>query len=231
MPKTQNANKEMRVNSDFNQRIVIKPDDYQWIPSPVAGIERMMFDRIGNESARATSMVRYKPNSQFSTHSHHGGEEILVLEGVFSDEKGDYPAGSYIRNPIGTSHVPKVGAEGATIFVKLKQFAAADTEQKSIDTTAQNWLPGVVNGLTVMPLHEFEGQHTALVKWAPNTVFNPHKHWGGEEILVLDGVFYDEHGAYPKGSWLRSPHLSQHTPYTKDEGATIFVKVGHLPNE
>ena len=84
------------------------------------------------------------------------------------------------------------------------------------------------NGLSVIPLHEFHAEHIALVKWQPNTRFNCHQHWGGEEILVLDGTFYDEQGVYPKGTWLRSPHLSQHTPYTKDDGALIYFKTGHL---
>ncbi|WP_415904533.1 cupin domain-containing protein [Neptuniibacter sp. QD48_55] len=217
-----------RINADFEQRVIIRPEDYHWVDSPMAGVERMMLDRIGDESARATSIVRYAPFSEFSPHIHSGGEEFFVLEGVFSDEHQDYPQGSYVRNPIGTSHTPRVGKEGAIIFVKLQQFNETDKEQKAIDTTKEPWLQGLVDGLTVMPLHEFEGEHVALVKWAPNTQFNPHRHFGGEEILVLEGTFYDEHGIYPKGSWLRSPHLSEHHPYTKDDGALIYVKTGHL---
>jgi anti-sigma factor ChrR (cupin superfamily) len=79
-----------------------------------------------------------------------------------------------------------------------------------------------------MSLHEYGTEHVALVKWAPDTRFAAHTHWGGEEILVLEGVFHDEHGAYPAGSWIRSPHQSVHTPFTGDEGALIYVKVGHL---
>ena len=104
----------------------------------------------------------------------------------------------------------------------------ADTEQKVIDTRGAQFLPGMVDGLSVLPLHQVEGENVALVRWAPNTVFNPHRHWGGEEILVLEGVFEDEHGRYPAGTWLRSPHLSQHTPFTREEGALIYVKTGHL---
>jgi len=221
----------LRINDDFDHRVVIRPDDYHWVPSPMPGVERMMLDRIGDEVARATTIVRYAPNSEFSSHTHGGGEEYFVLEGLFSDERGDYPAGAYVRNPIGTSHTPKIGPEGATIFVKLHQFAKEDTEQKVIHTRESQCYPGIVPGLQVMPLHEYRTEHTALVKWASNTQFNPHRHWGGEEILVLEGTFYDEHGVYPKGSWLRSPHLSQHTPYTKSDGALIFVKTGHLGKE
>ena len=216
------------INADFEQRVVIQPTDYHWIESPMPGVERMMLDRIGDEVARATSVVRYAPHSEFSSHTHNGGEEFLVLEGVFSDEHQSYSKGSYVRNPIGTSHTPKIGKEGATIFVKLHQFDRDDKEQKMIDTQNSPWQQGLVDGLTVMPLHEFKGEHAALVQWAPHTQFQVHKHWGGEEIFVLEGTFYDEYGRYPKGSWLRSPHMSQHTPFTKEDGALIYVKVGHL---
>lgn len=218
----------MKVNADFSHRVVITPKDYQWLDSPVVGVERMMLDRIGAETGHATSLVRYAPNSSFPTHVHDGGEEILVLSGVFSDEQGDYPQGSYLRNPIGSHHQPKIGKEGALIFVKLHQFSTDDKDQINLNTTAQAWLPGVIDGLSVMPLHSFETTHTALVKWQPNTQFQLHSHFGGEEILVLEGTFYDEHGEYPKGTWIRSPHLSRHHPYTKDDGAVIYVKTGHL---
>ena len=217
-----------RLNADFSQRVVIRPENYHWVASPMAGVERMMLDRIGDEVARATSIVRYAPFSEFSAHTHSGGEEFFVLDGVFSDENGSYPKGSYVRNPIGTSHTPKIGKEGAIIFVKLQQFNAADTTQTVIDTHTTPWRQGLVDGLSVMPLHDFEGEHVALVKWAPNTQFSSHRHWGGEEIFVLEGTFHDEHGQYPKGSWLRSPHLSQHHPFTKEDGALIYVKIGHL---
>ncbi len=218
----------MRIRADFEKQVVVSLGDYTWSPSPMDGVERMMLDRIGDEVARATSIVRYAPDSRFSEHEHGGGEEFLVLEGVFSDEHADYPAGTYVRNPIGTSHTPSVGAEGATLFVKLHQFAEDDTEHVVIDTSAAEWHQGLVPGLKVMPLHRHGNEGVALVKWAPNTAFNPHTHWGGEEILVLEGTFHDEHGEYSQGSWLRSPHHSKHTPFTKEDGALIYVKTGHL---
>ena len=226
----QKGNTSTHYNADFDQHVAIMPEDYTWVSSPMPKVERMMLDRIGGEVSRATTIVRYSPNSEFSSHTHSGGEEYLVLEGVFADEHGLYPKGSYVRNPIGTSHTPRVGSEGATIFVKLHQFAGNDRTQKCINTNTTTWSPGIAEGLHVMPLHEHEEEHVALVKWEPNTQFSPHQHWGGEEILVLAGTFYDEHGVYPKGSWLRSPHLSQHAPYTKEDGALIYVKVGHLLN-
>ncbi|UTW46334.1 cupin domain-containing protein [bacterium SCSIO 12696] len=219
-----------KLNSDFALPVVIRPDDYCWLPSPMPGVERMMLDRIGSEVARATSIVHYAPNSEFSPHTHTGGEEFLVLDGVFADEHGEYPKGSYVRNPIGTAHTPVIGSEGATIFVKLQQFDSNDTEQKIIDTTNNGWQPGLVDGLSVLPLHEFGSESVALVRWAPNTGFQGHTHWGGEEIFVLEGTFHDEYGSYPAGSWLRSPHMSSHNPFSKDDGALIYVKTGHLPS-
>jgi len=221
----------VELNSDFSQRIIIRPDDYEWSASPMPGVERMKLDRIGDEVARATSIVRYEPNSVFSPHVHSGGEEFFVLDGVFADEHAEYPAGTYVRNPKGTSHTPKIGSEGATILVKLRQFYQNDLEQKVINTKLSDWHQGLVEGLKVLPLHNYETENVALVSWAPNTKFKAHQHWGGEEIFVLKGTFYDEHGTYPKGSWLRSPHLSQHQPFTKEDGAVIFVKTGHLPED
>jgi anti-sigma factor ChrR (cupin superfamily) len=219
----------MRLHADFSERVVIRPEAHQWVPSPAPGVERMMLDRVGDEVARATSLVRYAPGSTFPEHEHGGGEEFLVLDGAFGDEHGLYPRGTYVRNPIGTRHSPRVGPEGATIFVKLHQFERDDDTPvlKRTDDDG-GWRPGLVDGLSVFPLHDFEGEHVALVKWAPNTVFSPHAHFGGEEIYVLDGTFIDEHGTYPAGSWLRSPHLSRHAPRAGPDGALIYVKVGHL---
>lgn len=218
----------MQLNADFTQRALIRPADSPWVASPMPGVERRMLDRIGDEVARATSIVRYAAGSHFSAHHHPGGEEFLVLDGVFSDERGDYPAGTYVRNPIGSHHAP-FSREGCTIFVKLMQFDAADDQPVVIDSTQAQWRPGLVPGLQVLPLHQHGTEHVALVRWAPGTYFNAHRHWGGEEILVLEGTFQDEFGDYPAGSWLRSPHLSQHTPFS-EAGCLIWVKTGHLPD-
>lgn len=218
----------MLLRADFSQREVVFPQDHEWSPSPAPGVERMMLDRVGDEVARATSLVRYAPNASFPVHTHGGGEEILVLEGEFQDEQGSYPKGTYLRNPIGTSHAPRIGDKGALIFVKLHQFSQEDTQSVRIETQSRSFVPGLVPGLTVLPLHQFGTENVALVKWQPNTEFQKHTHYGGEEILVLEGVFHDEKGSYPSGTWIRSPHLSQHTPFTKAEGALIWVKTGHL---
>jgi len=219
----------MRLNADFTRRVVIRPDDSPWQASPSPGVTRRLLDRVGDEAARATSLVRYAPGSVFPEHAHPDGEEILVLDGVFSDHRGDHGPGTYLRNPDGSRHAPR-SEGGCTLFVKLRQFQQGDDEAVRIDTLSGEWRPGLVPGLRVMPLHSFGTQHTALVDWAPGTVFQPHTHWGGEEILVLSGQFEDEHGVYPAGSWLRSPHLSRHAPHAP-QGARILVKTGHLDDD
>jgi anti-sigma factor ChrR (cupin superfamily) len=217
-----------RIRADFDQRVVVLPESESWAPSPSAGVERKLLDRIGDEVARATTIVRYAPEAVFPEHIHDGGEEILVLDGLFIDGDGDYPVGTYVRNPAGSKHAPRAGKDGATLFVKLHHFAARDVERVVVRTKAMPWLRGSAPGLSVLPLHQFGEEHAALVRWAPSTRFHRHSHWGGEEILVLDGVFRDEHGDYPTGTWIRSPHMSAHSPFTASEGATIFVKVGHV---
>ncbi|MCG9726327.1 cupin domain-containing protein [Vibrio brasiliensis] len=214
------------LNMNFAERIVIDTESMSWLASPVRGVWRKPLEREEAESGHTTSIVRYEAGSQFKTHPHPMGEEILVLDGVFSDQYGDYPAGTYIRNPPGSSHAP-FSKQGCTILVKLNQFDTRDSATVRIDTSKQQWLAGQ-GGLEVMPLHNFEHEHVALVKWPVGERFQPHKHFGGEEIFVLSGEFRDEHGHYPQGSWIRSPHMSEHFPFVEQQ-TIIWVKTGHLP--
>jgi anti-sigma factor ChrR (cupin superfamily) len=216
----------MKLHTDFKIKVTVNTESVPWAASPVKDVDRKMLERDGDEVARATSLVRYAPNSRFTTHQHDLGEEFFVLDGVFQDELGQYPAGTYVKNPTGSSHTPFTET-GCTLFVKLRYQDPSDDERVVIDTELAAWHQGLVPGLTVMPLSTFVTTNTALVRWAPGTYFNPHRHFGGEEIFVVDGVFEDEHGRYPKGYWLRSPHMSAHKPFSV-EGCTILVKTGHL---
>jgi anti-sigma factor ChrR (cupin superfamily) len=216
----------MKLHADLSQRVVVESESLDWVDSPMVGVQRRMLKRDGEEVARATSIVRYAPDSHFSAHTHGGGEEFLVLEGIFSDEYGDYPAGTYIRNPVGSTHTP-FSKEGCTILVKLWQMHPDDQQRVAIATKETPWANGLVKGLQVMPLHSYGTENVALVKWDAGTYFQPHMHLGGEEIFVVEGVFEDEFGAYPKGTWLRNPSGSRHMPFSKS-GCLIYVKVGHL---
>jgi anti-sigma factor ChrR (cupin superfamily) len=213
------------LNMDFTKRLVIETQQQAWLPSPAPGVWRKPLEREATESGHTTSVVRYEANSRFASHKHPKGEEIFVLEGVFSDENGDYPAGTYIRNPPLSAHAP-FSEQGCTLLVKLNQFSSSDSKSVRINTEESAWLPGQGN-LEVMPLHQCEHEHVALVKWPAGEVFTPHQHFGGEEIFVLSGTFEDDQGAYPAGTWMRSPHLSSHYPKV-NAPTVILVKTGHL---
>src|SRR5262245_2310599 len=194
----------MELNADFSQRVAVHAAKLPWIPSPMAGVHRRMLDRIGDEVARATSIVRYAPRSHFSPHSHPGGEEFLVLDGVFQDEHGDYPAGFYIRNPPTTRHTP--GSEpGCVIFVKLWQFDPEDRTEVRIDTgkTAFEPAPGRP-GIEIMSLFRDAREEVRLERWAPEARIESALP-DGAEILVLSGSFEERGEAFKEQSWLRLP--------------------------
>lgn len=214
------------LNMDFARRVTLATGDMDWSRSPSGGVERKPLAREEAERGHATSVVRYAAGASFPRHEHPLGEEIFVLDGVFSDETGDFSAGTYLRNPPGSGHSPYSDA-GCTLFVKLHQFQPDDLQTVRVDTRSSPWRPGI-GGLQVMPLHSHGAENVALVKWPAGEVFQPHRHYGGEEIFVLSGEFIDEHGRYPAGSWIRSPHLSQHHPRVEQE-TVIWVKTGHLP--
>ena len=216
----------MRINADFSERAAVRPGDVAWAPSPMAGVERIMLDRIGEEVARATSIVRYAPGSRFSPHEHGGGEEFLVLEGVFSDEHGDYPAGTYVRNPIGTSHTPS-SAGGCTILVKLHQFDAADREQKAVAPAPEDFAPGGAHGVSRCDLHRHGSEEVFLLSLEPGASLPRQIYPAGAEIFAIEGGFNDTGDAYPRGSWLRLPPGTAHALSTAG-GCLLWVKTGHL---
>jgi len=216
----------MEVNADFSQRVVLDTNALDWIPSPLPGVDRRMLDRIGNEVARATSIVRYAPGSSFSAHTHSGGEEFLVLDGVFSDEHGDYGPGFYVRNPVGSAHTPS-SAEGCTILVKLWQMDPEDQTFVRTDTANGDWQATDADDVENLALHSYGSEEVMMFRLAPGASVPRHGHDGGEELLVLEGELADEHGRYPAGSWLRSPPGTRHAPFS-DTGCLIYVKLGHL---
>ncbi len=217
------------INADLAQRAVVDTHRMIWEPSPSGTVWRKPLYRRDGELGPVTSLVRYAPGGAFPEHEHPQGEEILVLDGVFSDEHGNYPAGAFLMNPHGSRHSPR-SESGCTLFVRLRQYPGEDRPRLVEDTNAaEGWHPGLVDGLKVHPLYSQGGypESVALVRWDPDTHFQRHTHWGGEEILVLEGEFGDEHGRYPEGTWIRSPHMSQHTPFS-ETGCLIYVRVGGL---
>ena len=233
----------MLINADFSQPASLKPEQHQWVASPQGGVKRMMLDRIGAEKARATSLVRYAPQSYFPHHEHPGGEEILVLEGTFSADNTHYPTGWYLRNPPSSGHRP-YSDEGALIFVKLRQMPESETRYVAINTNdASHWQTS--NGREVCKLFSDDYEQVSLQRikagepvfgdnLAIDSIANAASMSGGAEILVVEGMLVDAESLYHPQSWIRLPAGSEltnhHNLIAGENGATIYLKTGHLLN-
>lgn len=216
----------MRINADYSKRVVETPQTAEWRPSPSPGVERRMLDRVGDEVAVATSVVRYAPNSRFPVHVHDKGEEFLVLDGVFSDDSGDYGAGTYVRNPPGTSHAPWTD-HGTTILVKLRQFDAADLKQFALDTTTAQWSQGPVPGSAVVQLHKYETEHVQMLRLDSGAVMHERDVPQGEEIFIVSGQIKDAHDSYGAGTWIRNP-AGLAPQFAALRSSVLWMKSGHL---
>ncbi len=217
----------MRINADFDQRAAVHFDQSEWVKSPAAGVERRMLDRIGDEVARATTIVRFAPGSAFSEHTHDGGEEYFVLEGTFEDQYGDFPTGSYVRNPPTTSHAP-AASNGAVIMVKLHQFDAEDRHQMKVDmTTTASDADRARDGVTVQPLFADTREDVRVETWAPGADIRLDVP-GGIEVFVLDGQFEEAGEGFGVWDWLRLPAGATLTATAGPDGARVWVKSGHL---
>lgn len=221
-----NVQDPIQLHADPLRRARVDTATLAWTPSPAPGVERRMIERDGGEAARATSLVRYAPRSSFDSHRHPLGEEILVLEGIFGDETGDYPAGTYLRNPPGSSHAPR-SPEGCVIFVKLRHMDPRESVRVAFDTRGGRWHRGATPGLEVMPLGGFMGERAALLRLAPGAILPAHHHRGGIELYVLEGAFTDTADSCPRGTWLRLPPGSR-TRLRSAPGCLLFAKAGHL---
>jgi anti-sigma factor ChrR (cupin superfamily) len=216
--------REQEVNPDLSRFVRVETERVPWSGSPAKGVLRKRLELIGTDAPRLTTLVRFTPASIFPAHVHDGGEELLVLEGTFSDDRGDYPSGTYVRNPPGSRHATS-SREGCTLFVKLRQFAPGDEATVVMDTRAASWQRGP--GVEMLPLHHHDGEQVSLLRLAPNAVLEATRYEQGAEILVLTGMLIDEHGEHPAGTWLRYPPGSAHTPSSRP-GCTLYLKHGHL---
>lgn len=218
----------MLIHSDLSVEAVMPYKGATWHPSPLPGVDRLMLERIGGEKvSRATSIVTYRPGSRFSEHIHDGGEEFLVLDGIFSDTTGDFGAGTYVRNPVGSRHAPW-SEPGTTIFVKLAQFDPADQDVIRLDTNSATWHDGPVKGAEVLPLHQFGSEKIGLVRLHPRTQLPEIIDPGGIEIFVVRGTVQStEGGSFEDRDWLRLPPGKPIT-LGSDGSAMLYIKTGHL---
>lgn len=214
----------MQLFADLTQPAGVNANEIKWLASPLPGVDRRMLERDGDEVARATTIVRYAAGSFFSPHSHTGGEEYYVLSGVFSDESGDYPAGHYVRNPIGSSHKPFT-ENGCEIFVKLRQMHQDDQTYVVTDTlkaSKQN-----IDGVTTLPLHQFESEEVMIREIDPGVCFEEVSEQG-LEILVLSGPVTIGEQQISSQHWLRLPGVQRVEVKAHDNKVRLWVKKNHL---
>lgn len=215
----------MRIHADFSKPALVIPRSDDWVCSPETGVDRLMLDRVGEEVARATSIVRYAAGSSFSRHTHPKGEEFLVLEGVFSDESGDYPAGTYVRNPPGTGHAPHSN-DGCRILVKLRQFEPDDLAPVVIDTHDVSAWHSVSAHESRLDLYAFRNEKVTMHRYVAGAEFQ-FGAAGGAELFVVSGALIYEGKALKEESWLRLPDGKSATIIAMKE-TSIWVKTGHL---
>jgi anti-sigma factor ChrR (cupin superfamily) len=218
------------INGDLTARVAVDTAAMEWTPSPTRTVWRKRVHLVGPaEAGQVTSVVRYEPGSTFHTHAHPDGEEILVLDGVFSDEHGDWPAGTYLLNPEGFRHAP-FSREGCVLFVKLRQFPGRTRAHVVLRTDEIRWEPTARAGVEARPLYAQQGfsDTMRLERWAPGAGLGRIVYSSGAELFVLEGSFIDECGRFARGSWLRLPPGSAHSPSTV-EGCVFYIKEGGFP--
>lgn len=219
-------NQPRAINGDLSARVAVDTAAMEWTPSPSGTVWRKRMHLVGPaEAGQVTSVVRYEPGSTFRAHAHPDGEEILVLEGVFSDEHGDWPAGTYLLNPEGFRHAP-FSRDGCVLFVKLRQFPGRTREHVALRTESLPWEP-VREGVAVRRLYAQAGfaDTMRLERWEPGAPLGRVDYASGAELFVLAGSFRDEAGAFARGAWLRLPPGASHEPST-DLGCELYIKEG-----
>ncbi|MDP5291215.1 cupin domain-containing protein [Oceanimonas sp. CHS3-5] len=210
---------------DFSQALTLPYHADRWQPSPAAGVWRYPLEREAAESGHVTSLVRFQPGAAFPEHEHPLGEEFWVLEGTFSDDNGDYGAGSYVRHPPGSRH-RAFSRDGCVIFVKLNQFEPTDDAFKVVQERQGLWLTGE-HGFRRLSLHRYHGVSTSLLEFAEGGRFPACCYRSGLEILVLEGELSNGETTLGPLSWLRLPPMA--VPALQARGHTrLWVRTGHL---
>ena len=205
------------ININYDIQVSINESTLTWQKDEFLNCYKKIFSQ---DEDKQTLLLKLDKNATFKNSNKTNSVELYVLEGVYENEFGSFSKGTYLKLP--QENEAKISSkEGCIVFKKIN-YLQNTKETSIVNTQKEPWLQGQGN-LSVKPLSD----QTALVHWPKDEVFSPHTHWGGEEIFVLKGIFMDEHGSFEKGTWIRSPHLSRHYPFVKEE-TIIFVKTGHM---
>lgn len=216
----------MQLHADFTQTVILCPEDYHWTPSPGGQVNRVMLERIGQERARATSLVEYPQGANFPSHDHPLGEEILVLSGIFTEnDQQHYAQGWYLRNPHQSQHQPS-SATGCIIFVKLMQMQATEQTPVRINTHDASLWVNTRYGLR-LDLYQDPYENTYLFKPRlahPFSLSDPQ----GVELLIVQGALHTHKTVFTQGTWLRLAAHDQLHFTQSDPDTILYLKRGHL---
>jgi anti-sigma factor ChrR (cupin superfamily) len=219
----------INIHADRSKPAIVHGTALPWVPSPESGVNRRMLERSGGEIAIASSIVRYDPGSRFPCHSHAFGEEFIVLEGTFSDEHGDYPVGTYVRNPPNSAHAP-FSTGGCIIFVKLRQMRVTESNTVRVRPNDRTWTADQSGGYDIALLYENENIRVTFERLPSGTVMPARRIVGGEEIFVVQGEVRTR-GQYGRrlDAWTWSRQSNEHQPeFATETGALLWIKRGHL---
>ena len=216
-----------QINGDMTKFVAVDTKKMKWQESPSGTVWRKRLHLVGpTQGGQVTSLVMYEANSDFHAHSRPGGEEILVLGGTFSDDRGDFTAGTYLLNPEGYEHAP-FSKKGGIIFVKLRQYHGENRSQIVVESQNKKWVESGIPGIAIKMLYSEHGypEQMSLQKWSPGATPGEMSYPEGAEILILKGSLQDQSGLYGEMTWLRYPAGSKHTPESS-EGCEIYIKRG-----
>ncbi|MCU7816478.1 MAG: cupin domain-containing protein [Candidatus Thiodiazotropha sp. (ex Rostrolucina anterorostrata)] len=225
-PAFKDDDRENEIDGDLTIPAILETSHLVWEASPALGVQRKRLELIGQSLPQLTTLVCFAPGSNFAVHTHDGGEEFLVLSGIFSDASGDYKAGSYVRNPPGTRHAPFT-RDGCTILVKLRQFQPGDNRQCSIDTRQAdtNLWHEELAGIKSLMLHNYRDEQVQLLRPLPDTLMAAYNFYTGVEIFVTEGRLSIDQRDMSAGCWLRYP-LASRLKLQTEEGCLLYVKQG-----
>ena len=202
------------LNADMSKQVIVRASQNEWQTSPSSTVRRKRFHLVGEpESGQVTSLVEYLPGATFHRHEHPDGEEILVLEGVFSDEAGDWPAGSWLLNPEGFAHAP-FSEKGCLLFVKLRQYPGAAHLKLDWPTLPNQSKPTATKPVTVSELLIQGDESISIVSFGYDEVASDEEqvtreytrqYESGVEGFVLEGEVEMNGNPLVQHDWFRLP--------------------------
>ena len=217
----------MNINDDIRKKVVVHPRNKQWTAEHSGMCETLYLDLVDKVKPVATKLVRISPSSILPPEMIGGGKEVLVLEGTYNDQRGEYPTGSYMRFPPGTKQEAFTD-KGCLLFVKTWQFEPTDRKRVNIDAfRAEMKRPRKRQGVVLQQLYSDYREDVRIEHWERNHRLVIHQ-CNGLEVLLLSGEFFEPSASYKPLSWVRLPPGRPLKVVVGDQGVRVLIKESHL---